>query len=403
MPLLTVAGVSKAYPGLPVLHAISLEAEAREIVCLLGPSGCGKSTLLRIVAGLETADRGQVFFAGEDMAAVPAHRRRFSLMYQDYALFPHMDVAGNVAFGLRMQDRPLDEIEARVSEMLALVELRGYERRRVSELSGGEQQRVALARSLAPGPRLLMLDEPLGALDRALREQLMNDLRAILKRVGVTALYVTHDQEEAFAVADRVLIMQTRPEAGEGGRVVQAGVPQDVYRYPATSYVARFLGFRNLIDGTVIAALPSSPDRSAILGADVTRDCAAWGSDNTGAWQYMVKTPLGQLLVGDAAPGREPGDQSVVLIRPEAAEVLPLTAAGSEPNIVAGHLLDCSFRGSFYLLRTGHAGGVELTCEISITRGSIPAIGAPLALRLNPCATTLVAGQQKHELLFDSV
>jgi ABC-type Fe3+/spermidine/putrescine transport system ATPase subunit len=324
------------------------------------------------------------------MAIVPAHRRRFSLMFQEYALFPHKDVGGNVAFGLRMQARPPAEIEARVSEMLALVELRGYERRRVSELSGGEQQRVALARSLAPDPRLLLLDEPLGALDRALREQLMNDLRAILKRVGVTALYVTHDQEEAFAIADRVLIMQTRPEAGEGGRVVQAGSPQDVYRYPATSYVARFLGFRNLFPCTVLGFLPASPGFPQIHDANASRPCGAWGGAERAAGQCLVDSPLGRLLVGDVAVAREIGAQAVVLIRPEAATVRPIEAAASEPNTVVGRLVDCSFRGSFYLLRTVHAGGVEMTCEVSTIRGDIPEIGAVLALHLDPCAITLV-------------
>ena len=251
--LLEISHVSKSYPGLPVLHDLSLTADEGEIVCLLGPSGCGKSTLLRIVAGLETPDAGQVAFDGQDLAGVPPHRRHFGLMFQDYALFPHKDVAGNVAFGLRMARLPASEISARVAEMLALVGLSGYEQRRVTELSGGEQQRVALARSLAPGPRLLMFDEPLGALDRALREQLMNDLRAILKQVCVTALYVTHDQEEAFAIGDRVAIMRARPDLGEGGRIEQIGTPQEVYRQPANAYVARFLGFLNLIDGTVAA------------------------------------------------------------------------------------------------------------------------------------------------------
>lgn len=249
--LLDVSGVSKAYPGLPVLKEISFQAAQGEIVCLLGPSGCGKTTLLRIVAGLDMPDTGRVCFDGQDLAGVPVHRRNFGFMFQDYALFPHRDVMANVAFGLRMQMRSPAEITARVREMLALVELSGYERRRVLELSGGEQQRVALARSLAPRPRLLMLDEPLGALDRALREQLMNDLRGILKRVNVTALYVTHDQEEAFAIADRVLILRAQPESGAGGWIEQDGTPQQVYRRPATEYVARFLGFKNLVAGVI--------------------------------------------------------------------------------------------------------------------------------------------------------
>ena len=205
---LEVTHVSKSYPGLPVLKEASFAVAEGEIVCLLGPSGCGKTTLLRVVAGLETPDTGRVTFAGNDLATIPVHQRAFGFMFQDYALFPHRDVLGNVAFGLRMQGTPAAKITERVREALALVGLSGFERRRVIELSGGEMQRVALARSLAPRPQLLMLDEPLGALDRALREQLMNDLRGILKRIGLTALYVTHDQSEAFAIADRVLIMR---------------------------------------------------------------------------------------------------------------------------------------------------------------------------------------------------
>jgi ABC-type Fe3+/spermidine/putrescine transport system ATPase subunit len=245
--------------------------------------------------------------------------------------------------------------------MLALVNLVGYERRRVVELSGGEQQRVALARSLAPRPRLLMLDEPLGALDRSLREQLMNDLAGILKRVGVTALYVTHDQEEAFAVADRVLIMRARPEAGLGGWVEQEGTPQAVYRRPATEYVACFLGFRNLLAGSV----------------------SGNAQDHT-----VVETPLAALTADSPAAAFKPGDRVTVLIRPEAAELRPAGAVG--PNVVPGRLVSCSFRGSYYLIRTAHAGGIELTCEASAAEADLPGIGEPLTLWLDPAAVTLL-------------
>jgi ABC-type Fe3+/spermidine/putrescine transport system ATPase subunit len=187
-----------------------------------------------VIAGLETPDSGQITFAGDDLSGMPVHRRNFGLMFQDYALFPHKDVAANVAFGLRMQNWSEQQISARVQEMLQHVELGGYEGRRVSELSGGEQQRVALARSLAPRPRLLMFDEPLGSLDRALREQLMNSLRGILKQVGVTALYV-HDQEEAFAIADRIFIMQPGTSGRRRIRAAPGGLP-----YPAAP-MARFL------------------------------------------------------------------------------------------------------------------------------------------------------------------
>ncbi len=363
-PILTVNHISKSYPGLPVIKEASFAVDAGEIICLLGPSGCGKTTLLRIVAGLEPPDTGTVAFDGQDLAGVPVHRRNFGFMFQDYALFPHRDVEANVAFGLRMQGQPSAAIRARVGEMLALVQLEGYERRRVIDLSGGEQQRVALARSLAPGPRLLMLDEPLGALDRALREQLMNELRAILKSVGLTALYVTHDQEEAFAVADRVFVMRAAVETGEGGWIEQAGTPAQVYRYPATTYVARFLGFRNLLDGEIVAAAP-----------------------------LTVRTAAGDLEAADSPRPYPAGARVAVLVRPEAAEVWPEPvhgAAAAGKNLLPGRLLEASFRGSYYLLRTEHAGGVTLVCEASTTAAHLPAEGQPITLRLDPSAITII-------------
>ena len=391
--LLEISHVSKSYPGLPVLHDLSLTADEGEIVCLLGPSGCGKSTLLRIVAGLEMPDAGQVAFDGQDLAGVPPHRRHFGLMFQDYALFPHKDVAGNVAFGLRMARLPASEINARVAEMLALVGLSGYEQRRVTELSGGEQQRVALARSLAPGPRLLMFDEPLGALDRALREQLMNDLRAILKQVCVTALYVTHDQEEAFAIGDRVAIMRARPDLGEGGRIEQIGTPQEVYRQPANAYVARFLGFLNLIDGTVAA------------GEWENGRMGEWGSGSSHSPvppfshsptpPLTIATPLGTLIATGDTGSHAAGDRVTVLIRPEAAELLPPGTPGTPgatgPNIIQAKLLDRSFRGSTTLIRAECAGGVVLTLAVSAT-GEMSRSGDAVALRLDPAAISLLPG-----------
>lgn len=374
--LLEVVHVSKSYPGLPVLKEASFAVAQGEIVCLLGPSGCGKTTLLRIVAGLETPDTGTVRFEGQDLAGVAAHRRGFGFMFQDYALFPHKDVAANVAFGLRMCGWPQAQVADRVREMLGLVALEGYERRRVVALSGGEQQRVALARSLAPRPRLLMLDEPLGALDRALREQLMNELRAILKRVGVTALYVTHDQEEAFAIADRVLIMRARPEAGVGGWIEQDGPPAEVYRRPATAYIAEFLGFKNLLAGTVVA---SSADYPPLMARSTLAQPSA---------AVTVETPIGPLLAADVAGAFAPGQRVVVLIRPEAADVRPAGATG--PNIVPGRLLEASFRGSYHLVRTAHGGDVTLTCEAPAADANLPAVGEPLALWLDPAAITLL-------------
>jgi ABC-type Fe3+/spermidine/putrescine transport system ATPase subunit len=245
MALLEIREVTKTYPGdVTAVRDVSLNLDDGEILCLLGPSGCGKTTLLRIIAGLEAPDRGVVVFGGRDLTAVRPHEREFGMMFQDFALFPHKSVAENVAFGLRMHNWPAERIRARVSEMLELVDLEALGERAIGQLSGGEQQRVALARALAPGPQLLLLDEPLGSLDRALRERLMLEVRAILKRVGMTAVYVTHDQTEAFAVGDRVAVMNA-------GEIEQVAAPQDIYDEPATPFVARFLGFRNLLPGRV--------------------------------------------------------------------------------------------------------------------------------------------------------
>ncbi|WP_129293961.1 ABC transporter ATP-binding protein [Streptomyces lydicus] len=228
----------------PALDAVDLDVAAHEIVCVLGPSGSGKSTLLRVVAGLQQAHAGAVLLEGREQSGVPAHRRGVGLMFQDHQLFPQHDVEGNVAFGLRMRRTARAERERTVAELLDLVGLPGAQRRAVASLSGGEQQRVALARALAPRPRLLMLDEPLGQLDRGLRERLVVELRRLFRELGTTVLAVTHDQGEAFALADRVVVMQD-------GRIAQTGTPLEVWQRPATEFVARFLGFDNVVAATV--------------------------------------------------------------------------------------------------------------------------------------------------------
>ena len=230
--------VGERHSNLWVLHNVTLSLESRHILCLLGPSGCGKTTLLRIIAGLERPDRGKVLFDGTDMARIPPHRRRFGMMFQEFALFPHKNVFENVAFGLRMQKLPREEISRRTGEMLALVGLDGFGRRGVHTLSGGERQRVALARSLAPSPRLLMLDEPLGSLDRPLRERLLPELRQILKEIGITAIFVTHDHAEAFAMADVIAVF-------DKGRIEQMDTPENLRKSPANRTVADFLGVRH--------------------------------------------------------------------------------------------------------------------------------------------------------------
>ena len=243
--MLEVQQIFKSYEGKPLLNDISFKVDTGETVCLLGASGSGKSTLLRIISGLEDADSGRVLFNGVDLSSRPAHLRDFGLVFQDYALFPHLNVNENVAFGLKMRRLPPDETRERVANSLEMVNLSAFGNRAVTDLSGGEQQRVALARALATRPRLLMFDEPLGALDRTLREDLLDELRSILHHTDIPAIYVTHDQEEAFAIADRVLILQD-------GRIVREGTPADVWADPGSAFVAGFLGLGNIMEGTYL-------------------------------------------------------------------------------------------------------------------------------------------------------
>ncbi|MFD4769990.1 ABC transporter ATP-binding protein [Streptomyces niveus] len=261
MALLTLEDVTVRFGRRAALDAVDLRIAEHEIVCVLGPSGSGKSTLLRVVAGLQPPDTGRVLLEGADQARVPVHRRGVGLMFQDHQLFPQRDVGGNVAFGLRMRGESRGEQRRRVAELLDLVGLPGAERRAVAALSGGEQQRVALARALAPRPRLLMLDEPLGQLDRSLRERLVVELRGVFAQLGTTVLAVTHDQGEAFALADRVVVMRD-------GRVAQTGTPVEVWQRPASAFVARFLGFDNVVPATVRGDAADTPWGKVPVPAD---------------------------------------------------------------------------------------------------------------------------------------
>jgi thiamine transport system ATP-binding protein len=250
---LQVESMTVRYGDTLALDRVDLTVARGEIVSILGPSGSGKSTLLRAIAGLAPDAVGTVSWDSNDISRVPPHRRGFGLMFQDHALFPHRDVLGNVVFGLRMQKRPRAEAERRAHEVLALVGMDGFAARRISELSGGEQQRVALARALAPAPRLLMLDEPLGALDRALRDRLVAELRSLFVSLRLTILFVTHDHDEAFALADRVVVVHD-------GRIARAGTPAEVWDDPGTETVARFLGWNvtDVFGGGPIAIRPEA-------------------------------------------------------------------------------------------------------------------------------------------------
>ncbi|TML71847.1 MAG: ABC transporter ATP-binding protein [Actinobacteria bacterium] len=264
MPMLRVEGVSVSFVGTPALTDASVEIGTGETLALLGPSGCGKTTLLRVIAGLQTPTRGRVMLDERDLGGLAPHLRHVGLMFQDNVLFPHRDVAGNVAFGLRMEGRPRREIERRVKELLELVGLPDAGHRAVQTLSGGEQQRVALARALAPEPAALLLDEPLGALDGPLRERLLDDLRALFDRLGLTVLYVTHDVGEAFELGHRVAVMKS-------GRIVQAGTPDELWAHPADAWTARFLGMRNIetANGRPIVVRPEAVRVSPGSGARV--------------------------------------------------------------------------------------------------------------------------------------
>jgi thiamine transport system ATP-binding protein len=243
--MLRVENVTVRFDGKEALADASLDVADGEIVTVLGPSGSGKTTLLRVIAGLQAPDVGRLVLDGVDLTAVPPHRRGVGLVFQDHALFPHRDVLGNVSFGLRMRGDPSDAIADRTAELLELVGLAGFERRSVGTLSGGEQQRVALARALAPEPRLLLLDEPLGSLDRRLRDRLLDDLLKLFDQLDVTAVYVTHDQTEAFTLGDRVAVMRA-------GRVVQVASPDELWAHPRDEDVARFLGLANVSDGEIV-------------------------------------------------------------------------------------------------------------------------------------------------------
>lgn len=349
-PLLSVRDVRLRYGETPALGGVSLEVAEGEISAVIGPSGCGKTSLLRVIGGLERAGSGEVWLDGRRIDAVPAHRRGIGLMFQELALFPHLDVESNVAFGLRMQGLGGAARADRVAEMLALVGLSGYGGRKVHELSGGERQRVALARSLAPRPRLLMLDEPVGALDRALREELLTELADILRSQGLTAIYVTHDQEEAFALADRVLVMQ-------GGLARQSGRPEEIYGAPADAWVARFLGRTNLVAGELTPA---------------------------GDGRARVRTPLGEFIVASADAG--PGPVTLLLGDERARVERAGDAAEAGEVALTGEVVGRAFQGRRVRLRV-RSGEAELAFAVDPPSGGGGwEVGDAVRVRLDPAS-----------------
>jgi spermidine/putrescine transport system ATP-binding protein len=316
----SVRGVVRRFGDHAAVDGISLDVQPGEFVSLLGPSGCGKTTLLRIIAGLERLDEGSVAVGGKDMAQVPAHRRPVNMVFQRYALFPHKDVAENIAFGLRLRGLSKDELSRRVGEILELVRLPGFGKRTIDQLSGGQAQRVALARALVNDPQVLLLDEPLAALDLKLRQTMHLELREIQRRLDATFIYVTHDQEEALVMSDRILLM-------ENGRIVQEGGATDVYNQPRTLFSARFLGEANLFTGRI---------------------------SRTGSGQPVVEADGLRLLVrGEAAAGGE----VTICLRPERISITE-AAPGAAPreNRALGTVEKVIFHGSLvrYLVQTGN-------------------------------------------------
>lgn len=260
--LLSIKDIHQSLGGKKILDGITFDVAAGETTAVLGPSGSGKSTLLAVIAGLQNPLSGRVDWDGENITDMPPHQRGFGLMFQDFVLFPHMNVYQNAAFGLSMAGLGATEVEEKVRAALSLVGLDGFEKRDPSSLSGGEQQRVALARSLAPKPRLMMLDEPLGSLDRSLRQRLLMDIKAILRQDNLTTLYITHDQEEAFGVADSIILM-------DAGKVIQIGTPKEIYHHPNSEFTARFLGFSNILEGKIKDSVLETEIGSFEFKADV--------------------------------------------------------------------------------------------------------------------------------------
>ena len=326
-PLIRFDGVTKRFGTVTAIDNLSLGIYEREFFALLGPSGCGKTTLMRMIAGFETPDEGRVFLGGQDLAGIPPYRRPVNIMFQSYALFPHMTVWDNIAFGLKQDRMPRDEIAARVEEMLRLVHLEGMEKRRPDQLSGGQKQRVALARSLAKRPKVLLLDEPLGALDRKLREKTQFELMDIQYKLGTTFMIVTHDQEEAMTVADRIAVM-------DHGRIVQMGTPAEIYEQPATRYVADFIGDVNLIDATV-----TGRDGSAVL---MTSEA--------------IGSPLRALVNENIVPGTE----VALALRPEKIRITVRKPADAEENVVRGTITGIAYLGDLSTYQVRLDNGVVL-------------------------------------------
>ena len=336
--MLRLEGIEKAFDGAPVLRGLDLCVEKGEFVTLLGPSGCGKTTTLRIIAGLLPPDKGRVFLGDAEVTNLPPEKRPVNTVFQNYALFPHMNVEKNIAYGLTLRRAPLSEKKARVKEMLELVRLAGFEKRMPSQLSGGQRQRVAIARAVILNPMVLLLDEPLGALDLQLRRQMQEELKALQRRLGITFIYITHDQEEALNMSDRIVVMNQ-------GRFEQIGAPEDVYERPKTRFVAGFIGTGALFEGAIAANLGDT---------------------------VVVETPCGRMLSG-SAPDAAPGRKALVSVHAERIRYGLEEAPGFS---LQAEILSHRFAGSVLKTELRLNSGKTITVNGSAALASLPPPGS---------------------------
>jgi len=328
-------GVSKQFSAVAAVERLSLDIFPGEFFALLGPSGCGKTTLLRLLAGLDMPDEGRILLDGEDIAQVPPYRRPINMMFQSYALFPHLTVEGNVAFGLKQEGLAKSEITTRVEEMLALVRLEGLAKRKPHQLSGGQRQRVALARSLVKRPRVLLLDEPLAALDKKLRGETQFELMQLQERLGLTFVIVTHDQQEAMTVADRIGVMNH-------GRLIQVGIPPEIYERPNSRWVADFIGEVNLIEGRVVDA---------------------------GASETVIASAAAGRLRARSPTDAKPGDVVWVALRPEKVRIGHAPPPSEGENCVAGQVANIGYLGELSIYKVRLDNGIVIKAAVAnVTR-----------------------------------
>ncbi len=329
--LLQLTGLKKTYDQTDVLKDINLDIKHGEFITLLGPSGCGKTTLLRLIAGFEQPNAGAIYLDGIQMAGLPADKRPVNTVFQQYALFPHMTVAQNVAYGLKLKKVPKDEMQTRVSEMLAMVQLEHLANRRPQDLSGGQQQRVAIARAVINRPKLLLLDEPLSALDHKLRLQMQSELKRLQRELGITFVFVTHDQEEALSMSDRIAVMKD-------GKFQQIGTPIEIYETPANLFTAKFIGETNLFKAEVKGVYPEQPDRDGQVtnGRIEVEVCEAQAQDGP--------TPVRNLRRPDFANDVQVGDIVNLLLRPEDLRIYDPN--DKEHGGLLGHVIESNYKGS---------------------------------------------------------